>query len=338
MANAVALMRRYELEPRIAIARDVIDRQLKQMSHLVDDLLDVSRITSGKIHLETKPVQLDGVIAQAVEAVETLVNNRSHQLTVDLGDSEIWVAGDRVRLVQIVTNLLNNAAKFTQRNGRISVTLRVVGDRVEIRVKDNGPGIAEELRTDIFKPFFQGAQDVSRSDGGLGLGLALTRQLAALHGGDVAAYSKGRAGEGSEFVVRLPMIAAPAEAKPKSADAPKKILVVDDNRDSADTMCLLLQTLGYEARSVYNGNAALATVISGAPDVVLLDIGLPEMSGLEVAQRIRAELIDPPKLVAVSGYGQTNDREATFKAGFYAHLSKPVDMEELAHLLKRIFS
>jgi CheY-like chemotaxis protein len=209
---------------------------------------------------------------------------------------------------------------------------------VEIRVKDNGPGIPESLRANIFNLFVQGEQDVARSQGGLGLGLALVEQLVTLHGGDVAAYSNPEVRPGSEFVVRLPRIGEPPSMKRRAENERKRILVVDDNHDSADTLGMLVRSLGYEAEVVYDGDTALAAVIANVPDVVLLDLGLPTINGYEVAKRIEAEVVDPPELVAISGYGQDSDREATFRAGFHAHLSKPVSVDDLAGVLKRLFS
>jgi CheY-like chemotaxis protein/two-component sensor histidine kinase len=339
MTNAIAVMERAATDSDIFdAARSVLDRQLKQMKRLVDDLLDVGRITAGKIRLEKKPVLVRDALAQAVEAVAPTVQEKDHSLTVDAGGQDLWVVGDRARLAQVITNLLGNAAKYTPPRGQLHVSLVADRNVIEIRVKDNGPGIPESLRANIFNLFVQGEQDVARSQGGLGLGLALVEQLVTLHGGDVAAYSNPEVRAGSEFVVRLPRIAAPPSNKRRAENQRKRILVVDDNHDSADTLGMLVRSLGYEAEVVYDGDTALAAVIANVPDVVLLDLGLPTMDGYEVARRIEAEVVDPPELVAISGYGQDSDREATFRAGFHAHLSKPVSVDDLAGVLKRLFS
>lgn len=340
VANAISLMHLVEMEsPTLVAARDVIERQVKQMTRLVDDLLDVSRITAGKIRIDRKPVHLQAVVTQAVESVGPAVRERGHDLEVK-GNADVWISGDRGRLVQVLSNLLGNAAKFTPRGGHIGVDVQMQpGGQVELRVRDNGPGIAPHLLPNVFDLFVQGEQDASRSHGGLGLGLTLVRQLVALHGGDIQAYSKGVAGAGSEFVVRLPVMAAePVDTPARAARGAGKILVVDDNRDSADTMALLLQSLGYSASVVYDGNAALASIATEAPDAVLLDLGLPGISGIEIAHKVKSEVVDPPQLIAVTGYGQESDREATFKAGFYGHLVKPVDFEQLNMLLKKLFA
>lgn len=344
IANALSLLK-VESEPRvrtITMAREVISRQLVQMTRLVDDLLDVGRITSGKIHLDLKPVKLRDVVLAALETVDPLLRRRRHTLNLDLGSGEVWVCGDRARLVQIVSNLLNNAAKFTQDGGRIGIAVVQAGDFCEIRVCDNGPGIPRHLLRDVFNLFVQGEQDTARSQGGLGLGLSLVQQLVAMHGGEISAFSSGEPGRGAEFVVRLPTTQPASDVR--AAEIPlvrgtarHRILVVDDNHDSANTLALLLDSMGYEAMPVYDGPSALAAVKVQTPDVVFLDIGLPGYSGIELARRINAELPNPPPLIAVTGYGQDKDREASADAGFRAHLVKPLQMADLLTVLDEIF-
>lgn len=342
ISNAVSIM---QLEPaasdRMRMCRDVISRQLQQMTRLVDDLLDVGRITAGKIHLESQPVELGGVLQEAVEAIEPYARSRMHSVTLDIDAAPAWVRGDRARLLQIVSNLVGNAAKFTDRNGRIRVALRRVGSILEISVADNGPGIAPHRIRDIFNLFVQGDQDAARTQGGLGLGLSLVQQLVTLHGGEVSAYSAGL-GKGAEFIVRLPSNEAPLQLSAHGSDhtAPelRRVLVVDDNRDAADTLCTLLQQLGYGARSAYDAASALAAMRVDRPDVAILDIGLPGTDGVQLARIVRDELGDAaPVLIALTGYGQEQDREATRAAGFADHLTKPLAPETLIAALAALF-
>jgi len=275
------------------------------------------------------------------EAVDPLMQQKSHVLTVEL-NAELWVDGDHTRLVQVLVNLLNNAAKFTPDGGTITLHIDRDGEFARISVADNGPGIAAGLLPDIFKLFFQGEQDISRSQGGLGLGLSLVRELVKLHGGDIAVFSPTGQQKGSEFVIHLPVAAIPSRstesAKEKSTGgAGQRILIVDDNRDAADTMGVLLQALGYVSKVVYDGGAAIEEALANRPDLILLDIGLPNLSGFEVARYIACELSDPPPMIAVTGYGQDADRAASFEAGFYAHLTKPVLLTELTALFAKVF-
>jgi PAS domain S-box-containing protein len=315
----------------------IISRQLKQITRLVDDLLDVGRITSGKIHLEAKPVKLSEVIGEAVEAMKPLADAKQHTLALDVPAKELWISGDRARMIQVVSNLLNNAVKFTPNGGHIQVRLQAVGGHAEISVSDDGPGIAPQHLPLIFMMFTQGDLEISRSQGGLGLGLTLVQQLVALHGGEISAFSKGVPGQGSEFVIQLPTIAAPLEMRRSDGpEAVRRVLIVDDNVDAAETMSLLVENLGYAASTAFDGLAALSAIKNEQPDLVLMDIGLPGLSGLEVAERIRREVADPPALIAVTGYGQASDRDTSFDAGFYAHLTKPIDVRQLETLLGRL--
>ncbi|GAA4343515.1 PAS domain-containing sensor histidine kinase [Variovorax defluvii] len=342
ISNALALMNRLKLDnPQLQLASDTISRQLRQMVRLVDDLLDVGRITSGKIRLEARPVDLKAVIAEALEAMSPLAADKSQRLEVEVEPDAMWTLGDRARLIQVLSNLLGNAIKFTPAGGHLHLRAGRRGDQAELSVRDDGPGIAPQDLQRIFNLFEQGEQDIARSQGGLGLGLSLVQQLVTLHGGEVAAFSKGLPGEGSEFVVRLPLGPAPVTPeKPAPAcaqhDGRPFVLVVDDNQDAAQTMSALMDALGCRSAVRHDGITALAAIKQLAPDLVLLDIGLPGLSGLEVAERARAEIAHPPPLIAVSGYGQERDRQLSFEAGFFAHLTKPVDVEQLESLLTRL--
>ena len=342
ISNALALMSREKLETRtLRLAHETISRQLKQMIRLVDDLLDVGRITSGKIQLEAKPVDLGGVVQEAVEAMAPAAQAKSQSLQTEIEAPPLWILGDRARMIQVLCNLLGNAIKFTPAGGQVRMRAGRSDGLVELSVWDNGPGISPQDTQRIFNLFEQGEQDVARSQGGLGLGLSLVQQLVGLHGGDVAVFSKGVPGEGSEFVVRLPAADAPAmqerDASPGSQQNGRPlVLVVDDNRDAAQTMAALMDSLGCRATVRHDGTGALEAIKRLAPDLVLLDIGLPGLSGLEVAERVRAEVNDPPPLIAVTGYGQEHDRRLSFDAGFFAHLVKPVDVDQLEDLLKRL--
>ena len=341
ISNAVSIM---QLEPieseRLRMCRDVIARQLHQMTRLVDDLLDVGRITAGKIHLDLQPVELGSVLREALESIEPFARSRAQALTLDVSAAPAWVAGDRTRLLQIANNLLGNATKFTQRNGRISAALRRSGAYVEFSVVDNGPGIAPHRLRDIFHMFVQGEQDSARTQGGLGLGLSLVQQLVTLHGGEVSAYSGGL-GKGAEFIVRLPLVKAPVEEVPASVDAliahTRCVLVVDDNRDAAVTLAALLQQLGYRTQVAYEAHAALESMRASRPDLAILDIGLPQIDGMALAQLIRAEFGRSLPLIALTGYGQESDRDAAFDAGFTEYLTKPLAPEALFAALGRIF-
>lgn len=340
--HAVSVMQMEDIPShRLRSVRDVIGRQVEQMRRLVDDLLDVGRITSGKIHLESKPFRLDEAVQQAVEAVSPFIRDKSHTLSVRIDDPGLWICGDSARIVQVVGNLLGNAAKFTDHGGRIEVRVARKGNCAEVTVSDNGPGVAPNLLPDIFDMFVQGPHDPARSPGGLGLGLSVVRQMVALHEGHVSAFSAGQPGRGCEFVVSLPAIDPPAlPVAPQGGQVDqrsRRILVVDDNPDSAQTLALLLELMGYHARVVHDGSSALDAISESKPDLVFCDIGLPDMSGLEVARRIAAACADPPTLVAVTGYGQAGDRAESNAAGFHAHMVKPLRMDALKALLVEVF-
>ncbi|MBT2323149.1 PAS domain S-box protein [Variovorax paradoxus] len=338
IANALAIIEHPGSESgMLKRMTGIISRQLKQITRLVDDLLDVGRITSGKIHLESKPVKLSEVIEEAAEAVKPMADAKVHELTLDLPAEDLWIDGDRARMIQVVCNLLNNAIKFTPSGGHVKVRLSAADGRAELSVSDDGPGIAPQQLPRIFMMFAQGDQDPARSQGGLGLGLTLVQQLVALHRGEISAFSKGVPGHGSEFVIQLPTIARPMEMRrAQGPEAGRRVLIVDDNVDAAETLSVLMDKLGYATSTTFDGLSALKAIKEEQPDLVLMDIGLPGLSGLEVAERVRREVTNPPTLIAVTGYGQSSDRDTSFDAGFYAHLTKPIDVQKLESLLERL--
>ncbi len=330
-------------------ARTIIDRQLKHLVRLVDDLLDVSRVTRGKIELEREPIEVAEVLAKAIEMTSPLLEQRTHQLTVDVPRRGLVVSGDATRLAQVFANLLTNAAKYTEPGGHIDVRAAVDagGGEIVVTVRDSGVGISPEMLPRVFDLFVQERQELDRSQGGLGLGLAIVHSLVRLHGGSVGVRSDGR-GRGSEFSVRLPRTelrvaertsraaaAAPVE-RPDHGQG-RRVLVVDDNRDAADLLSESLGLLGFEVCVAYDGPSALEAADHFRPELALLDIGLPVMDGYEVARRLRdrAELRDL-RLVALTGYGQESDRRRSRDAGFHAHLVKPLDLNALAALLERL--
>jgi two-component system CheB/CheR fusion protein len=323
----------------------VIYRQLQHITRLVDDLLDASRITQGKITLQRERVELAALVARAVETSRPLIEARRHQLTVKLPSEPVWLDGDSTRLAQVVANLLNNSAKYTEEAGQIWLNGGIVGNEVVLRVRDTGVGIPANVLPHVFDLFTQADRSLDRSQGGLGIGLTLVRNLVELHGGRVEALSAGIA-QGSEFVVYLPALTNASDAISVSPDtivplavgtATFRILVVDDNPDSAETLALLLQFGGHDVRTAHEGESALETAYAFRPQVIVLDIGLPKMDGYEVARRLRQ---DPEMkklfLVALTGYGQDEDRQRSKDAGFDHHLVKPVDPAELQSVLTAI--
>jgi signal transduction histidine kinase/CheY-like chemotaxis protein len=340
--NAVQLLR-YQggNDPQLEWARDIIDRQVQQMARLVDDLLDVSRITRGKINLQMEPIDAAAVVSRAVETSRPLIDARHHELTVSVLPEPLMVQADSTRLAQVLSNLLNNAAKYTEDGGHVWLTVAREGDEAVFRVRDSGMGIPPELLSSVFDLFIQADRSLDRSQGGLGIGLTLVRRLVELHGGTVKAFSAGP-GKGSEFVVRLPVLKnVPApERSVKSVSPPQKngrsrrILVVDDNVDATESLALLLRLTGHEVSIAHDGQAALQLATTFRPSVVLLDLGLPGMSGYEVAQQMRRlPALTDTVLVALTGYGQDEDRQRSRAAGFDHHLVKPIDPESLPRLL-----
>jgi signal transduction histidine kinase len=345
--NAVEIMRRSALtDPQLAWSRDVVERQVKHLTRLVDDLLDVSRITRGNINLSREPVAVSTVVARAIETIQPLIAEQRHELTVEVADEALEVEGDLTRLTQVLGNLLNNAAKYTDPGGSIAVTARRVSTDVEIRVLDNGIGIPPELLPRLFQLFTQVDGAAHRAQGGLGIGLALVRQLIQMHGGSVTAYSQGP-GHGSEFLIRLPLrtklsrdTSAPLDHPPLPVNGARRghrILLADDNRDALDSLAALLQCDGHEVHTAADGAEALEVAAECHPDVVLLDIGMPKLDGYEVARRIRAEPWGKRTvLIALTGWGQDEDRRRSHEVGFDSHLVKPLDPEALATLLQRL--
>ncbi|MCU1280237.1 MAG: two-component hybrid sensor and regulator, partial [bacterium] len=323
--------------------RTVIERHVHHVVRLVDDLLDVSRITRGKVDLKKERLELAEIVAKAIEMTSPLMEERRHTLVVDVPKRGLAIDGDQVRLAQVVSNLLNNAAKYSEPNGRIAVTGAREGDEVVLSVHDNGVGMPPEVVPRVFDLFMQEWQGVDRSQGGLGLGLAIVRSLVQLHGGSVTAHSDGR-GQGSELVVRLPAAAVARErerpsvpVRDESAAATDglRVLVVDDNSDAADLLADCLRAMGHVAAVAYDGPQALQLTAQFAPEVALLDIGLPVMDGYELATHLRAQR-PGLLLIALTGYGQDGDRERTRSSGFAAHLVKPINLDEVGRLLDRI--
>jgi signal transduction histidine kinase/CheY-like chemotaxis protein len=320
-------------------ARDVIDRQVQHLSRLVDDLLDVSRTASGKVQLHRAPLELTSVVARAVETSRPLIEARRQHLAVELPDEPVRLEGDLTRLAQVLANLLNNAAKYTDAGGHIWLSAEREGGTVVLRVRDSGIGIPTEVLPHIFDLFAQADRSLARSEGGLGIGLTLVKRLVELHGGTVAAHSDGP-GRGSEFVVRLPVLRGARPAPPPAAGAAagppprRRVLVVDDNADAGAGLALLLRMRGHEVATAADGPAALEAVRSFRPDVVLLDLGLPGMDGYAVAERLRAETGPADlRLIALTGYGQEEDRGRTREAGFAEHLVKPADLDDIERVL-----
>jgi PAS domain S-box-containing protein len=324
-------------EPRAQFSAGVIRRQVSQLSRLVDDLLDVSRITQGRIDLQRKPLELETIVAQALETVEPLMREKRHEVSVVSGFQHIHVNGDNTRLVQCVGNVLANAAKYTNDGGAIRVRSAIEGTDALIEITDNGVGISPELLPRIFDLFVQSDRTLDRAQGGLGIGLAVVKRLIEMHGGRVSAHSAG-AGKGSRFEIRLPLIqqAESGVAETEVIETtPRRVLIVDDNSDAADMLALLLQLDGHLVQAVYSSRDALERAQSFRPDVMLLDIGLPEINGYEVARRLRATpQLRNIRLVAVTGYGRSEDRARTQAAGFDDHLVKPVEVIELKRVLE----
>jgi PAS domain S-box-containing protein len=332
--------------PEIEWARAVIERQTKHLAQLVDGLLDVSRMVSGQITLKKKPVELSEVVNDAVETSRPLIRLRKHHLAVQLPEQQVLLEADMTRLSQVISNLLNNAAKYTDDGGQIRLDAAVDNGMVTIRVRDTGLGIEPQLLPHIFDLFTQAERTPDRSEGGLGIGLTLVKRLVELHGGTVEAHSEGL-GSGAEFIVRVPALASTTQPVEKArvpvaapADARSlRILVVDDNVDAADSIAMLLSMEGHETRAVNTARAALLTVPEFKPEVVLLDIGLPEMDGYEVARRLRAQNgRHRMRLVAVTGYGQPADRRRAHAAGFDEHMVKPVEPTALQDFLRIVQS
>ena len=342
LRNALEILKRRGASPSMAQeARQMMERQLRQMVRLVDDLLDVSRITTGKLALKTEPVELRDVIRSAVDTAKPLIDARQHALTVAMPDELVCVTADPTRLSQVFSNLLNNAANYTEPGGDIDVRATATAAEVMVSIRDNGIGIAPDMLGPVFQMFAQADESLERVHGGLGVGLTLARHLIELHGGSIEARSAG-IGQGSEFIVRLPRVAVDAKAMPLArrdgvatvAPGQRRILIADDNVDFATSLESILQALGHDVRVTHDGLAALDVAAAFAPQVAFLDIGLPGRNGYHVARSLRAS----PRtatchLVAVTGWGQDDDRRRSREAGFALHLVKPVEPQQIIDIV-----
>jgi signal transduction histidine kinase/CheY-like chemotaxis protein len=336
--NSLALLRLDRTGAGADTNFEILERQVNHLVRLVDDLMDIERITRGKIEIRKEPVAAAAVVAIAVETSRPLIDGAGHELVVSLPEEELLLDADPVRVAQVFSNLLNNAAKYTNRGGRIMIAARREERTAVVTVSDTGVGIAPGSLSRVFEMFAQADTARHGEQTGLGIGLSLARGLVELHGGSLTARSEGP-GRGSTFVVRLPLALgagsrpAPARAKTETR-MPQRILIVDDNRDSADTMCALLRALGVEARVAYDGRAALAALDAFRPGAVMLDLGMPEMDGYEVARRIRERSdLAGTALIALTGWGGVADRRRSGEAGFAHHLVKPVDLETMSAVL-----
>jgi len=341
ISNAVQLLRlRKNEDPVQERAGAIIERQLTQLTRLVDDLMEVSRITSGRIHLRQERVALKSIVDNAVETARTLIGHRRHELTVSLPPQPIWLYADASRLEQVIVNLLTNAAKFTDERGHIWLTVQQDGENCLIKLRDTGVGIAPELLPHIFDLFTQAERSLDRSQGGLGIGLALVQRLVEMHGGKVVVHSA--LGKGSEFIVKLPMMPPAETASPPAEEGEpggpsRRVLVVDDSIDTAATLEMLLQSAGHDVRVVHDGPSALHAALDYRPEIVLLDIGLPGLDGFEVAERLRREpTLKGVVLVALTGYGQESDRQRSQDGGFNFHLVKPAKFSMVTQILANV--
>ena len=343
LRNALEILRVAGDDPqRAQKAREMMQRQLAQMVRLVDDLLDVSRITTGKLAVRKGAVELQDIVRDALESVRHFIESRRHTLELQVAPEPIMVDADRTRLAQVFSNLLNNATKYTPPGGRISLVVEREGREGVVRVRDTGIGIASGSMAAIFDMFVQLDRSLERSQAGLGVGLTLARRLVQLHGGELSVHSEGP-GRGSEFVVRLPLVPAapPSQPRPQAqalaAPVARRILIADDNVDYASSMGQLLQAKGHDVRVVHDGAEALQTALHFQPDVAFLDIGMPRIHGYELARRLRAQ---PPTarclLVAVTGWGQEDDRRRAREAGFDRHLVKPVELPQVEAIIDSI--
>jgi signal transduction histidine kinase/ActR/RegA family two-component response regulator len=336
--NATAILgRKGPLDPEIAWSREVIVRQVDQMSRLIDDLLDIERIARGKFLVRKERVLLERAIDMALEMSRPYITAAGHRLSVLMPSERVFLDADPARLAQVFSNLLNNAAKFTEPRGSIGLSATLEGNAVAVTVEDSGIGFAPEVALQLFKPYSQITQE--RSRGGLGIGLSLVQGIVSLHGGTVQALSAGP-GKGAQFIVRLPL-ALPGGAQEADAGAEQpgpvagglRVLVADDNRDAADSLRHVLALYGHAVEVAYDGVAALEAALRFEPGIAVLDIGMPGASGYEVARRLRNEYGERMILIALTGWGQEHDRRRALEAGFDHHLTKPVDPAELHDLL-----
>jgi PAS domain S-box-containing protein len=340
--NAMQVMALRGLEdPQLEWCRTVVDRQVAHLGRLVDDLLDVNRVTTGKIQLKRELVPIALVLERALESSSPLIQARKHHVEISFPEEPLLLHADPTRLAQVFLNLLNNAAKYTPANGLIQIAGEAEGQNIVVRVRDNGVGIAPDLLPKVFDLFVQGSRSLDRAEGGLGIGLTLVREIVRLHGGSVSVSSAG-VQQGTQFTVKLPLVTRTRDQtrnghgtdEPASSARQRRILVVDDNSDSAESMALLLRASGHDVHTAHDGASALEQADAHKPEIVLLDIGLPGLSGYTVAKRLR-ELpgLGAVKLIAITGYGQEEDRKRSRDAGFDHHLVKPVDIAVLGALL-----
>jgi len=339
VVNAVNIMRLKETgDGDLQWCREVIERQAGQLTRLVDDLLDVSRITLGKIKLRPERVDLANVIAGALELSRPLMEAHRHQLTTVLPATPVVLQGDLARLTQVVANLLTNAAKYQNDGGRVDLVVEQQGLEAVITVRDCGIGIPPHMLTEVFELFSQGERSLDRAQGGLGIGLSLAKTVVEMHGGSVSAHSEG-VDQGSEFVIRLPcLVLEPGTGRPppppaRRAIPPRRILIVDDSRDAAESLAMLLSLSGHHVVVSHHGEEALDLAASERPEVVLLDIGLPGIDGYEVCRRLRQSGLEGALIIAMTGYGQERDRQRSKDAGFDTHTVKPVELDHLMELL-----
>jgi signal transduction histidine kinase len=339
--NAMQIMRKPGVSDDVAAwAAQVIDRQVDHLTRLVDDLLDVSRIVHGKISLKDEILEIASIINEAVEGSRPLLDARRQELSVRIPEETVRVKGDHVRLAQIVSNLLNNAAKYSETGQRIWLDVETSERWVAIRVRDNGIGISSDLLPYVFDLFAQANHNLARTQGGLGLGLTLVKRLVEMHGGRVQVWSKGL-GHGSEFFVQLPRVIVPEPTEVRvpyteegGREAPIRVLVVDDNSDALESMAMLMRFEGHTVAVASDGASALAEAAQFHPQVVLLDIGMPGMDGYDVARELRARHSERMVIIALTGYGQPEDRERTKAAGFTDHVTKPIDPGALNEIMK----
>jgi signal transduction histidine kinase len=322
----------------LATQAEVIRRQSTHMARLVDDLLDVARLTSGRVTLSKAPIDLREIVQRSVEGIRLAVGDEAHRISINLPSNEVVVDGDAIRLEQVVGNLLSNAIRYSPKSARIDVVLQVLENEVLIHIRDEGEGIDPELLPRIFDPFVQSTQALDRTRGGLGLGLAIVKSLVLQHGGGVTATSEGK-GRGSKFVVRLPLAKRRLDKpdfalrREKILSVPKRVLIIEDNADARQSLAQYLRLLNHEVFEAEDGISGLEKLLTIRPDVALIDVGLPHLSGYELVSKAKQTLDSQTLMVAVTGYGQSEDRQRALTAGFDEHLVKPLDLKLVIEVL-----
>lgn len=338
LRNSLDVLRVNRSDPTVVDqVREIMERQVKQMTRLVDDMLDISRIALGKLELRRERLDLRTVLSQVVQMNAPLAQARRQNVTLDLPSEPLWVEADQSRLLQIFINLLNNAVKYTQDGGRLKIQAGCEGHDVQVRVQDNGVGIPTDMLSKIFDLFTQIDFRSDRVQGGLGIGLALVRQLIDLHGGTITAKSDGP-NRGSEFVISLPLVDGQPTESSENPDgvrmnAGRRILLIEDNADARNSLALLLKLVGHEVTAAKDGQSGIEAAAAAAPDFALIDIGLPDQDGYQVAAKLRSMLGSQPVLVALTGFSQPEDRQRALDAGFQSHLTKPVELKTIQALL-----